>query len=85
MVPSLVRRFGRAPGTPPVPPRTVLTTRAGLVNGSLCRAVHHPDGGAALLGPGRPRVERILPGFGVVAVMGAAMLALSVRMIQNYD
>jgi hypothetical protein len=29
--------------------------------------------------------SEILPGFGVVAVMGAAMLALSVRMIENYD
>jgi ABC-2 type transport system permease protein len=28
---------------------------------------------------------RILPGFAVVAVTGAAMLALSVRMIRNYD
>jgi ABC-2 type transport system permease protein len=29
--------------------------------------------------------SEILPGFGVVAVMGSLMLALSVRMIENYD
>jgi ABC-2 type transport system permease protein len=29
--------------------------------------------------------DKILPGFGVVAVMGAIMLALNVRMIQRYD
>ena len=29
--------------------------------------------------------SEILPGFGVVAVMGTLMLALSVRMIENYD
>ena len=29
--------------------------------------------------------EKVLPGFGIVAVMGAAMLALTVRMIQRYD
>ena len=29
--------------------------------------------------------EKILPGFGVVAVFGAVMLVLSVRMIKNYD
>jgi len=29
--------------------------------------------------------EKILPGFGVVAVLGAIMLALTVRMIKHYD
>jgi ABC-2 type transport system permease protein len=29
--------------------------------------------------------DSILPGFGVVAVLGAIMLALNVRMINNYD
>jgi ABC-2 type transport system permease protein len=29
--------------------------------------------------------EKILPGFGVVAVLGAVMLVLNVRMIQRYD
>ena len=27
----------------------------------------------------------VLPGFGVVAVLGALMLALNVRMIRHYD
>ena len=30
-------------------------------------------------------LEKILPGFAVVAVLGAIMLALNVRMIKNYD
>jgi ABC-2 type transport system permease protein len=29
--------------------------------------------------------ERVLPGFGVVAVLGALMLAITVRMIKHYD
>jgi hypothetical protein len=29
--------------------------------------------------------SKIVPGFGVVAVLAALMLALSVRMIRNYD
>jgi ABC-2 type transport system permease protein len=29
--------------------------------------------------------EKVLPGFGVVAVLGVLMLALTVRMIQRYD
>jgi ABC-2 type transport system permease protein len=29
--------------------------------------------------------EKVLPGFGVVAVLGALMLALTVRMIKRYD
>ena len=29
--------------------------------------------------------EKILPGFGVVAVMGVVMLILNVRMIRSYD
>jgi ABC-2 type transport system permease protein len=29
--------------------------------------------------------DKILPGFGVVAALGVLMLALSVRMIKNYD
>jgi ABC-2 type transport system permease protein len=29
--------------------------------------------------------SRILPGFAVVAVLGAVMLALNVRLIQHYD
>jgi ABC-2 type transport system permease protein len=29
--------------------------------------------------------SRILAGFGVVAVLGAIMIALNVRLIQNYD
>jgi ABC-2 type transport system permease protein len=29
--------------------------------------------------------SRILPGFAVVAVLGALMLALNVRMIRHYD
>jgi hypothetical protein len=29
--------------------------------------------------------RRIVPGFAIVAVLGAVMIALSVRMIRNYD
>ena len=29
--------------------------------------------------------SKILPGFGVVAVLGALMLALNVRLIRQYD
>ena len=29
--------------------------------------------------------DRILPGFGVVAVLGVVMLFLNVRMIRSYD
>jgi ABC-2 type transport system permease protein len=29
--------------------------------------------------------EKILPGFGVVAALGAVMLVLNVRMIKRYD
>jgi ABC-2 type transport system permease protein len=29
--------------------------------------------------------EKILPGFAVIAVLGAIMLVLNVRMIQRYD
>lgn len=29
--------------------------------------------------------DKILPGFGVVAVLGVVMLALNVRMIRSYD
>jgi ABC-2 type transport system permease protein len=29
--------------------------------------------------------EKVLPGFGVVAVLGALMLGLTVRIIRNYD
>jgi hypothetical protein len=28
---------------------------------------------------------KVLPGFGVVAVLGVVMLAITVRMIRNYD
>ena len=30
-------------------------------------------------------MERILPGFAVVAALGAVMLVLNVRMIKGYD
>jgi ABC-2 type transport system permease protein len=30
-------------------------------------------------------LEKVLPGFGVVAALGVLMLAITIRMIQRYD
>ena len=47
---------------------------------------HLPDGGDALADPRRRRrVGHVLPGFAVVAVLGAVMLGVTVRMIKRYD
>ena len=70
--------------TPNFVPRDLLTQPDGDRRDAQPGDLHH--GGAALADPRGPRLgARSWPGFAVVAVPVAVMLALNVRMIRNYD
>ena len=69
--------------TPNFVPRDMLTRADGDRGDAEPRDLR--DGGAALARARRPGLDRHPPGYAVVAVACALMLALNVRVINSYD